>query len=82
MNLVDTELTEKIEKTLDGIRPYLNADGGDVEFVGIDSDMVVSLRLMGACRSCDISHLTMKAGIENTLKTALPQIKSVVAVDQ
>jgi Fe-S cluster biogenesis protein NfuA len=82
MNIGDTALTDKIEKALDGIRPYLNADGGDVEFVGIDNDMVVSLRLIGSCRSCDISHLTMKAGIENTLRTALPQIKSVVAVDQ
>ena len=81
MNIVDTELTEKIEKTLDGIRPYLNADGGDVEFVGIDEDMVVSLRLIGSCKSCDISHLTMRAGIETSLKAALPQIKSVVAID-
>ncbi len=76
---MDTELKEKIEKTLDTVRPYLHADGGDVELVSVE-DMVVKLRMLGACRSCDISHMTMKAGIENTLMNAIPEIKGVEAV--
>ncbi|MBP7512712.1 MAG: NifU family protein [Bacteroidia bacterium] len=75
------ELKDRIEKALDTVRPYLQADGGDVELVAVEDDMVVKLRLLGACRSCDISHMTMKAGIENTLKSAIPEIKSVEAID-
>ena len=75
------ELKDKIEKALDTVRPYLQADGGDVELVSVEDDMVVKLRLLGACKSCDISHMTMRAGIENTLKSAIPEIKSVEAID-
>ena len=75
------ELKDRIEKALDTVRPYLQADGGDVELVSVEDDMVVKLRLLGACKSCDISHMTMRAGIENTLKSAIPEIKSVEAID-
>lgn len=75
------DLKDRIEKALDTVRPYLHADGGDVELVSVDDDMVVKLRLLGACKSCDISHMTMRAGIENTLKSAIPEIKSVEAID-
>ena len=71
---------EQIELALDVIRPFLKADGGDVELVTIEDD-VVKLRLLGACQSCDISHMTMKAGIENAIKKVVPQIKEVVAVN-
>lgn len=75
------DLKDRIEKALDSVRPYLQADGGDVELVSVEEDMVVRLRLLGACKTCDISHMTMRAGIENTLKSAIPEIKSVEAID-
>ncbi|MCC6721713.1 MAG: NifU family protein [Bacteroidia bacterium] len=74
------DIREKIEIALNSVRPYLKADGGDVEFVDVTHDMIVKLRLLGACSTCDISRITMKAGIEETLIKAIPSIKSVVAV--
>ena len=76
-----TELNEKIEIALNGMRPFLQADGGDVELVEVTADMEVRLRLKGSCSSCDISHITLKAGIENGIKNAVPQVRNVVAVD-
>lgn len=74
-------LLTRIEATLDTIRPFLQADGGDVELIDVDEDMVVRLKLLGACSSCDISHMTMKAGIEQSIRKAIPEITHVVAVD-
>lgn len=74
-------ILEKIEDTLDVIRPALRSDGGDVELVGYDdSDGVVQLRLMGACSACPISTMTMKQGIERRLKAAVPEVREVQAV--
>ena len=73
-------LNEKIESALDQIRPYLQADGGDVSFVDITPDNVVRIKLLGACKSCSMSAMTMKAGIEETIKKVLPHIKAVEAV--
>lgn len=78
---MNTELNEKIEIALNGMRPFLQADGGDVELVEVTDEMEVRLRLKGSCSSCDISHITLKAGIENGIKNAVPQIRNVVAVD-
>ncbi|MFY0645088.1 MAG: NifU family protein [Bacteroidia bacterium] len=72
--------TDKVNQALESIRPFLKADGGDVELVTIE-DGVVKLKLLGACQSCDISHITMKAGVEESIKRALPEIKEVVAVN-
>ena len=72
---------EKIEDTLDTIRPALRADGGDVELVDFDdAEGVVKLRLVGACSSCPISVMTMKQGIERRIKTVLPEVREVQAV--
>lgn len=72
---------EKIEDTLDTIRPALRADGGDVELVDFDdAEGVVRLRLVGACSSCPISVMTMKQGIERRIKTVLPEVREVQAV--
>lgn len=72
---------EKIEDTLDTIRPALRADGGDVELVDFDDvEGVVRLRLVGACSSCPISVMTMKQGIERRIKTVLPEVREVQAV--
>ena len=73
-------LNEKIESALDQIRPYLQADGGDVSFVDITPDNVVRIKLLGACKSCSMSAMTMKAGIEETIKKVLPHIKALEAV--
>lgn len=71
----------KIEDALNTVRPFLKMDGGDVEFVKIDENQVVTLRLLGACSGCSMSQMTMKAGIEEAIKKALPEVSSVVAID-
>jgi Fe-S cluster biogenesis protein NfuA len=75
------ELRDKIEIALNSMRPFLQADGGDVELVDVTIDMDVHLRLLGNCSNCGMSQMTMKAGIENGLRSALPEIKNVVAVN-
>ncbi len=72
-------MKDKVEAALDQIRPTLQADGGDVELVGVD-DGVVSLRLTGACSGCPMSAMTLKMGIERVLKGQVPEVKEVVAV--
>lgn len=73
-------LREKIEDALDKVRPSLQADGGDVEFVDVDEDGVVKLRLTGACGGCPMSQMTLKMGIEKILKQNVPEIDRVEAV--
>jgi len=70
----------EIQKALDGIRPHLQADGGDVEFVSLSDDGIVSVRLKGACGSCPMALMTLKSGIEAQLKENYPEIKKVVSV--
>ncbi|MBK7128037.1 MAG: NifU family protein [Crocinitomicaceae bacterium] len=72
--------TEKIEIALNSIRPFLQRDGGDVELVEVTKDNIVRVRLIGACESCSMSAMTLKAGIEEAVKNAIPEIKSVQAV--
>lgn len=72
-------MREKVVEVLDRIRPSLMADGGDVELVDV-KDGVVSVRLVGACGSCPMSTMTLKHGVERTLKSELPEVKEVVAV--
>ena len=74
-------LTEQVEQALETIRPYLIADGGNVEIEEITSENVVKLRLLGNCGSCKMSFMTMKAGIEQAIMKAVPEITSVVAVN-
>ncbi|UCD16092.1 MAG: NifU family protein [Candidatus Omnitrophota bacterium] len=73
-------LKEKVEKALEEIRPYLQADGGNVELVEVTQDGVVKVRLTGACGGCPMSTYTLKMGIEQKLKEAVPQVKSVEQV--
>ena len=75
------EINEKLLlATLDVIRPSLQADGGDCEYVGVDEDGVVSLRLVGACQGCPMSSLTLSMGIERILKEHVPGVTHVQAV--
>lgn len=76
---MDNTISSKVEEVLQTMRPFLNADGGDVELVDIEAN-TVRLRLLGACSSCNMSHMTMKAGIEEGIKKAIPEIESVIAV--
>lgn len=76
-----TDYKSKIEEALASVRPFLKMDGGDVEFVDISDDKTVTLRLLGSCNGCSMSHMTMKAGIEEAIKKLLPDVRSVVAVN-
>ena len=73
-------IEEKVKAALEDVRPSLQADGGDVEFVSYADDGTVSVKLTGACGSCPMSHMTLKMGIENYLKKEVPEVKSVVGV--
>lgn len=76
-----SELIEKVEKALNTIRPYLEADGGDVKILEIDDNNNLILELMGNCGSCPMSTMTLKAGVEEAVKREVPEINSVHAVN-
>jgi len=73
-------LEEQVKAALEDVRPSLQADGGDVEFVSLAQDGTVSVRLTGACGSCPMSQMTLKMGIENYLKKEIPQVTAVIGV--
>ena len=73
-------MKEKIQAVIDKIRPMLQADGGDVELVGVE-DGIVKVRLKGACAGCPMSQMTLKNGIERLLKQEIPEVKSVEQAD-
>ncbi len=75
------DLLQQVEKALDTIRPYLEADGGNVSVEEITADNIVRLKLLGACGSCPMSIMTLKAGIEEAIKRAVPQITGVEAIN-
>ena len=72
---------EKVEQALDTMRPYLQTDGGNVSIEEITSDNVVKLKLLGTCASCSMSIMTFKAGLEQAIKRAVPEIVSVEALN-
>ncbi|MFZ5552506.1 MAG: NifU family protein [Bacteroidota bacterium] len=74
------ELKTRIESAIEKIRPYLQADGGNIELVEITKDNVARVRLLGACSSCAMSVMTMKAGVEETIRKEVPEIKAVEAI--
>lgn len=75
------ELTQRIENSLDSIRPYLEADGGNVKVLNISDDHVVKLEFLGACGNCPMSTMTFKAGVEEAIKRAVPEIKGIEVVN-
>ncbi len=75
------DLLKRVEIALDTIRPYLETDGGNVSIEEITSDNIVRLRLLGSCGSCPMSIMTLKAGIEQAIKRAVPEITAVEAVN-
>lgn len=74
-------IEEKVIDALEQLRPFLHADGGDMEFVEVKDDATVVVRLMGACSDCSMSAMTLKAGLEEAVKKAAPEVKSVEALD-
>lgn len=77
----DPDLLLRIENTLDTLRPYLQADSGNVSLLEVTEDMIVKLELLGACSNCSMSMMTLKAGIEQSLLKAIPELKGVVAIN-
>jgi Fe-S cluster biogenesis protein NfuA len=73
-------MREKVEKALEGIRPYLQSDGGDIELVEVTDDGVVRVRLLGACGGCPFSQYTMETSVEKRLKEEIPGVKKVEAI--
>ena len=74
------QLIEKVEAALDEIRPFLQSDGGDIALVSIDEDKFVKVQLQGACVGCSVNQMTLKSGVEMTIKKYAPQIESVVNI--
>ena len=72
---------DRIKKELEKVRPYLQADGGDIKLVEITEDFVVKVELTGACRGCPYSEQTLKAGVEQALKKEIPEVKEVVSAN-
>jgi Fe-S cluster biogenesis protein NfuA len=75
------ELEQKVINVIDQIRPYLEADGGNIRFVELTENYVVNVELQGACRSCPMSLMTLKNGVEQAVKKAIPEIVSVEAIN-
>lgn len=72
-------MKEKVEKALEDIRPILQADGGDIQLVSIEDD-IVKVRLTGACGGCPMSQMTLTLGVEKAIKKVVPEVKKVIAV--
>lgn len=75
------EITVRIEKALDDVRPHLAVDGGNIELVEVTEDFAVKIKWMGNCEFCSMSAMTMKAGVEQAIKARVPEIKDVIAVN-
>ena len=71
----------KIEQAIDELRPFMHADGGDIEFIELTDAGVTKVRLLGSCSDCSMSHMTLKAGLEEALKAAAPEVLKVEAIE-
>ena len=79
--MTSDELKLNIEKALDEIRPFLQSDGGDISLLSIENGTLVKVQLQGACTSCSVNKMTLKSGVEMTIKKYAPQIESVVNIE-
>ena len=77
---MNSDLKVRVEKALQEIRPYLQTDSGDIELVSIDKD-IVTVRLLGACIDCSVNQMTLKAGVELTVKKHAPEISKVININ-
>lgn len=74
-------LHDKVEAALEEIRPFLQSDGGDISLLSIENDVVVRVQLQGACVGCSVNQMTLKSGVEMTIKKHAPQIEQVINVE-
>lgn len=81
MSVNKISISEKVNAALEQLRPFLEADGGDMELVEVTDDAVVRVKLLGACKNCSMSVMTMKAGLEEAVKKVAPEVLRVEAVD-
>ncbi len=75
------DLITRVDAALDEVRPHLAIDGGNIEVLSVSDEQIVQIKWLGACNGCSMTAMTMKAGVEQTLKSRLPQINGVVAVN-
>ena len=75
------DLQTRVETTLEELRPYLKADGGDIRLVEITEELVVRIELLGACADCSMINMTLKGGVESALKKAAPEVKAIEAIN-
>jgi Fe-S cluster biogenesis protein NfuA len=78
--MIQEDLLARVEAALDQVRPYMQADGGNVKVLEITDDYVLRLQMLGACGTCPMSEMTLKAGVEQSVMRAVPEIKAVIAV--
>lgn len=81
ITMTSEELKMNVEKALEEIRPFLQSDGGDISLISIDNDTSVKVRLEGACVGCSVNQMTLKSGVEMTIKKYAPQIEEVINLD-
>lgn len=81
MDLEKSAIIEKIKHAIEEVRPYLKADGGDVELVELTSDNTVKVKLTGACDGCPFSMMTLRAGIEQAIRKKFPELKELIAIE-
>lgn len=79
--MTSEELRLKVELALDEIRPFLQSDGGDISLIAIEDDKSVKVRLEGNCVGCSVNQMTLKSGVEMTIKKHAPQIEQVINLD-
>ncbi|MGB2087703.1 MAG: NifU family protein [Psychroflexus salarius] len=78
--MTDKELHKTVEAALEEIRPFLKNDGGDIELVSIENQKLVKVKLLGTCIDCSVNQMTLKSGVEMTIKKHAPQIEQVVNI--
>ena len=81
MIMSSKDLIENVEKALEEIRPFLQNDGGNINLIGIENETVVKVQLIGACSTCTVNQMTLKSGVEMTIKKYAPQIQSVINIE-
>ena len=79
--MTSEELRLNVEKALDEIRPFLQSDGGDISLLAIENDNLVKVQLQGACVGCGVNQMTLKSGVEMTIKKYAPQIEQVINIE-
>lgn len=78
---IDSPIFKKIDQALDTIRPHLEIDGGNIELVSVSKDLDVEIKWLGNCEFCSMSAMTMRAGVEQAIKSMVPEVRSVTAVN-